>query len=313
MEKILVIGSLNLDYAIRVTDRPQPGETVLGHGLTLSPGGKGGNQAFTIGRFGRQTAMIGAVGDDAAGQMLRANLQRAGVDTDAVETLAGTPSGQAFIHITDQGENSITVIPGANAQVTPEMIGRHLDKMEDCDAVVMQLEIPLPAVIHAARRARALGKTVVLDPAPAVPDLPEELLSQVDILKPNETELHILTGLPTDTDEQVIAAARTLLTKGVGVVTASLGGRGVMMVTRDTAQRFTPPPVHVVDSTAAGTALLPPWSVCITGQTCPKACNLPTGWRPSYAPVPAPRIQSPRPKKFAPCSRKTLDPIPIIP
>ena len=252
MEKILVIGSLNLDYAIRVTDRPQPGETVLGHGLTLSPGGKGGNQAFTIGRFGRPTAMIGAVGDDAAGQMLRANLQRAGVDTDAVETLAGTPSGQAFIHITDQGENSITVIPGANAQVTPEMIDRHLDKMEDCDAVVMQLEIPLPAVIHAARRARALGKTVVLDPAPAVPDLPEELLSQVDILKPNETELHILTGLPTDTDEQVIAAARTLLTKGVGVVTASLGGRGVMMVTRDTAQRFTPPPVHVVDSTAAG-------------------------------------------------------------
>ncbi len=252
MEKILVIGSLNLDYAIRVTDRPQPGETVLGHGLTLSPGGKGGNQAFTIGRFGRQTAMIGAVGDDAAGQMLRANLQRAGVDTDAVETLAGTPSGQAFIHITDQGENSITVIPGANAQVTPEMIGRHLDKMEDCDAVVMQLEIPLPAVIHAARRARALGKTVVLDPAPAVPDLPEELLGQVDILKPNETELHILTGLPTDTDEQVIAAARTLLTKGVGVVTASQGGRGVMMVYRDTAQRFTPPPVHVVDSTAAG-------------------------------------------------------------
>lgn len=81
--------------------------------------------------------MIGAVGDDAAGQMLRANLQRAGVDTEAVETLPGVPSGQAFIHITDKGENSITVISGANAQVTPDMIDRHLDKMENCDAVVM--------------------------------------------------------------------------------------------------------------------------------------------------------------------------------
>ena len=271
MQNILVIGSLNLDYAIRVKDMPLPGETILGEGLTLSPGGKGGNQAFTLGRFGRTVAMIGAVGDDASGRMLTANLEKAGVDTGAIERLPGVPSGQAFIHINEKGENSITVIPGANAQVSPAMIDRHMDQLQACDAVVMQLEVPLSAVCHAAAKAKELHKTVVLDPAPAVPDLPEELLRQVDICKPNETELHILTAMPTDTDEQVIAAARALIRKGVRQVTASLGGRGVMLVTENDAHLFAPPPVTVVDSTAAGDSFTAAMVAMYDGDNLPRS------------------------------------------
>ena len=172
MKKLLVIGSLNMDF---VTNVPHPlavGETMLAQDLRLVPGGKGANQAYAMGRLGGCAAMLGAVGADLHGQRLKQNLSKVGVDVSALKESQEQPTGMAVITVLPHGDNSILVLPGANSQVTPAYVQQHLDLLEACDYVVFQLEIPLETVVYAAKEASRLGKKAILDPAPAVPGLP---------------------------------------------------------------------------------------------------------------------------------------------
>jgi len=256
MNKVLVVGSLNMDFAVYMERRPQAGETVMAQGMKLVPGGKGANQAYALGKLGADTSMIGAVGTDTFGEQMLANLENVGVATDGIKKIAGTETGKAFIEIEKNGQNSISVIAGANAAVDEDLVKAQEEKFAKADAVVMQLEIPLPSVVAAAKLAKKHGKTVVLDPTPARKDLPDELWAQVDITKPNETELALLTGLATNTEEEVVTAAKALIAKGVKNVLVTLGGDGTMHVSADKVEKFAAYKVKAVDTTAAGDCFL---------------------------------------------------------
>ena len=256
MNKVLVVGSLNMDFAVYMDRRPKAGETVMAQSMKLVPGGKGANQAYALGKLGADTSMIGAVGTDTFGEQMLANLENVGVATDGIKKIAGTETGKAFIEIEKSGQNSISVIAGANAAVDEDLVKAQEEKFAKVDAVVMQLEIPMPAVVAAAKLAKNHGKTVVLDPAPARNDLPDELWAQVDITKPNEMELALLTGLPTGTEEEVVTAAKALIAKGVKNVLVTLGGDGTMHVSADKVEKFPAYKVNAVDTTAAGDCFL---------------------------------------------------------
>ena len=252
MCKAVVVGSLNLDTSITLERMPQPGETIAAQGISLNPGGKGANQAFALGRLGCPVAMVGAVGQDAAGEPLRESLQAAGGGCACVARRE-VPTGQAFITVDSAGENAIIILAGANSTVSPADVEKLRPLLAQADCLVLQLEIPLETVAAAAKLARSLGKKVViLDPAPAPGPLPGELLALCDYLKPNETELALLTGLPTATVEQCETAARRLLAQGVGTVLVSLGAKGALAVTPQEALLVAPPQVKAVDTTSAG-------------------------------------------------------------
>lgn len=252
MERIVVVGSLNMDFAVEVREMPEKGETVLGKRVSLIPGGKGANQAYAISRLGKKVQMIGAVGADMFGDKLIGNLQKAGVGVEGICRVKERASGQAFVFVNEAGENSITVIQGANQELTGAWVDENEKAVDCCDAVVMQLEIPISTVVHTAQMARKKGKLVYLDPAPAMPDLPDKLFASVDIVKPNETELKILTGMEASGEEGIILAAKELLKRGVRAVIVTLGEKGCVLVTEKFVREFPARRVKAVDTTAAG-------------------------------------------------------------
>lgn len=252
MSKILVIGSLNMDFVIDVWKMPLAGETILGKSLELVPGGKGANQAYAVGKLGSDVAMIGAVGNDVYGEKLISNLESVGVNTDGIEKLDGVPTGNAFITVDENGENSITVIQGANALLDRSIIDKHINLIEECEAVIMQLEIPLDTVSYVKEIAGKMGKKIILDPAPARNDLSDEFLAGFDIVKPNETELQTLLSEELNTKEELIAGARKLQEKGIKDVIVTLGGDGSFLVRDDECIFFDAEKVKAVDTTAAG-------------------------------------------------------------
>ena len=252
MGKILVIGSLNIDMVMRVDHMPVAGETILCDGMKLVAGGKGANQACAAGRLGTDVTMLGAIGNDSHGEMQRDSLQRSGVDVSGLITKESVSTGTAFITVNKEGNNSIVVVQGANAQFTPEDIEAHRDLLEECEIVILQLEIPMDTVLYAVKLARTLGKTVILDPAPVPEHFPEELYQYVDIIKPNESELSRLTGI-ADAQNHLEEAVQIVKDHGVKNVLVTLGGDGVYLDIENE------PPVHipakkveVVDTTAAG-------------------------------------------------------------
>ena len=251
--QILVVGSVNMDLAVRCPHIPGPGETVLGSSLVESPGGKGANQAVAAARLGGRAAMLGCVGADTYGRTLRAALVDAGVAADHLLD-RGTRSGVAIIEVSDSGENSIVVVPGANALLAPDDVELALDRMPEARLVLLQLEIPLETVIATARAARSRGLRVLLDPAPAQP-LPDSLLSDVDILTPNQTEAALLAGLPAVGPDKAQEAARRLLARGSRSVLIKLGADGVLLAGPSYAQLVPGWRLATVDSTAAGDCL----------------------------------------------------------
>ena len=276
MKKILVIGSMNMDFVTDVPHMPAVGETILAQGLEFVPGGKGANQAFAMGRLGGDVAMLGAVGADTYGERLCENLARAGVDVSQVRRCQEAATSIAVIGVTPQGDNSIIVLPGANRTVDQAYLEEHHGLLEACDILAMQLEIPLDTVLWAAKEAKALGKTVVLDPAPAVPDLPEELFPCLDLIKPNETELSILTGRPYR-PEDLGESARALQAKGVKNVLVTLGGEGSYLLKEDGSEARFPADktVPVVDTTAAGDGFMAGLCVGLAqGQSLEEAAEL---------------------------------------
>jgi ribokinase len=256
MPHITIVGSINMDLVVRVTHLPEPGETILGHDYQTIPGGKGANQAVAAARLGAQVDMVGRVGKDAFGNLLRQNLQREGINGSAVEDDPDSSSGIALITVDKNGQNTIVVASGTNMTMTPAQITQAFEKAAHMDAVVMQLEIPLDCVEETARLACARGAKVVLNPAPAR-QLPPFILQLVDVIVPNESETSLLTGLSVDTFQQAEAAARGLLQAGPRSVVLTLGERGALVVEKDQPAVHIPPhPMQVVDTTAAGDAFV---------------------------------------------------------
>ena len=252
MGKILVIGSLNIDMVMKVDHMPTVGETILCDGMKLVAGGKGANQACAAGRLGTDVTMLGAIGNDSHGEMQRDSLQRSGVDVSGLITKESVSTGTAFITVNKEGNNSIVVVQGANEQFTPEDIEAHRDLLEECEIVILQLEIPMDTVLYAVKLARTLGKTVILDPAPVPEHFPEELYQYVDIIKPNESELSRLTGI-ADTQNHLEEAVQIVKDHGVKNVLVTLGGDGVYLDTENESPVHIPAKkVEVVDTTAAG-------------------------------------------------------------
>ena len=252
MKKILVIGSLNMDTVIETPYMPQSGETLAGRSVTQIPGGKGANQAYAVGKLGGRVSMIGAVADDGIGAVLKENLEAVGVDTTGISVIPGATTGQAFITVDDSGANSIILISGTNGMVSKEMIDRHRDLIEACDILMMQLEVDWQVVEYAKNLAVSMGKMVIVDPAPALPGLPDSFWKGIDYIKPNETELEILVGHSVHGREELESAAGEMFARGVGNVLVSLGGDGCLLMNREGSVFYPAKKVKAVDTTAAG-------------------------------------------------------------
>ena len=264
---VLIAGSANLDFVVRAAHIPAPGETVLGHSFTTFPGGKGANQAVACARAGgAATRMLLALGNDAFAAPLIDSLTQAQVSLHMVH-VAGQPTGTAFICVSAEGENAITVAPGANACLT----AADLPSLAGVSHLLMQLETPVPAVLAYAQAARAAGVKVVLNAAPAQA-LPGELLALVDILVVNEGELAAIVAAQTSqvAAQQDIASAPIaalslhdqLAQLDVPCVVVTLGGAGCVARVKNAAvdnasgciETITQPAykIDVVDTTAAG-------------------------------------------------------------
>lgn len=250
MKKCAVIGSINTDMVARTPRFPAPGESIIGSVFRTEFGGKGANQAIALARLGAEVCMAGKVGDDLFGKKYLEHLIEEKVNVDCVAVEVGETTGVADIWVADSGENSIISIPGANAKCDLDWLNAALERLSDCDIFLLQLEIPHETVGAALKKLREMGKTVILDPAPAVP-LPAEWLACADYITPNETELEILTGdLPKNAT--VEARIRRLVGESNRMVIHKRGAEGAFIGTKDGVLPVSGFKVKAVDTTAAG-------------------------------------------------------------
>lgn len=248
MARVAVVGSANLDLVVRTHRFPQPGETLLGGPFAVHPGGKGANQAVAAGLLGADVAFVGTVGADPYGQILAASLIQAGVDVEFLLRAESTPSGVAQITVSDHGQNTIVVAPGANALTSAETVGDALSRLQPAVTLV-SLEIPLAAV---AACAEAPGYLIV-NPAPAA-ELPDALWSRIDLLTPNESEAAFYSGVVPSDDASCLKAAASLFDQGARRVLITLGGHGAFLATPEGGRHFPHLEVKAIDTTAAGDA-----------------------------------------------------------
>ncbi|MEW2353904.1 ribokinase [Spirillospora sp. NPDC029432] len=246
--EVVVVGSVNADLVIGVDRRPAPGETVLGTDLATYPGGKGANQAVAAARLGGRAAILGRIGDDGHGALLRDALAAAGVDLSHLSVTPG-PSGVALITVDTGGDNSIIVSPGANARLVPADAERARDLLAGAAVVSFQLEIPLETVAAAARTAAAAGARIVLNLSPPA-ELPAGVLELCDPLVVNEHEAAFLLG---HRDEPA-AMAHGLLDRGPRSVLITLGAAGALAADASGVTAVPSPEVEAVDTTGAGDA-----------------------------------------------------------
>ena len=251
--RVLIAGSINMDIVANVERHPVPGETLSGENLDYFPGGKGANQAVAAARAGAHVEMIGAVGDDAFGPNLLGFLTDNGVSTRAVKTLKAVSTGTALIVVDEHGENSIVIIAGANGRLTPNDLSSV--RIETTDVLVAQFETPLEVTTRFFEDGKRVGATTILNPAPAR-EIPDALLWAVDVLVLNETELARITGqalTESSSETEIAAACMDLRSSGFeGVVVATLGARGAVVVTGETAMDVPGRAVSAVDTTGAG-------------------------------------------------------------
>ncbi len=252
-----------MDLVIRTHHIPLPGETVLGSEFGAFPGGKGANQAIAAARQGANVTFLGRVGKDDFGQQLLNSLKVEGIATQHIGMDETVASGVALITLDETGENCIVVAPGANYKLTCDHIHQADIAFINADLVLLQMEIPLEAVITSAVTAKELDLPVVLNPAPAQV-LPEGLLKMVDFLIPNESECAILSGMPVNTLSEIEAAACSLVDKGVGCVVVTLGACGAYQLEKSLPGIHVPGfIVDVEDTTAAGDSFVGAFGVAL--------------------------------------------------
>lgn len=252
--RILVVGSINMDLVIRAPRIPVSGETLIGGEFHTFPGGKGANQAVAARRLGAEVRMLGKVGNDSFGNALLNNLTLEKVDISGVISVAGLSTGVAFIIVDATSQNCIVVSPGANMDLSPKDLHRFIDYFSWAEVVVFQLESPMETVLEGVKIAKDKGTKVILNPAPAR-ELPSEIWKMIDVFVPNEIEAAILTtGLGSDL--RVEEASREFLSKGVKEVVISLGERGCFYSSKEESFFVPAFQVDAVDSTAAGDAFV---------------------------------------------------------
>jgi ribokinase len=264
LAKVIVVGSTNTDMTVRVPRIPAPGETAGGRDFRVSGGGKGANQAVAAARAGATVEFLTAVGDDVLGEQALASLHAEGIELGLAQRVPG-PSGVALIVVDDTGENAIAVAAGANGELRPAHVQPIVDRVGPGDVLLLQLEIPMDAVLTAATLASARAARVVLNPAPAPPDgLPDALLRAVTVLTPNEHEAGHITGVRVDDAGGLARAAAVLHGRGVPHVLITLGGRGVFISSEGGARLVPALPAAAIDTTAAGDVFCGALAVALT-------------------------------------------------
>jgi ribokinase len=249
--RILVVGSSNTDMIARVPRIPRPGETILGGEFLTAAGGKGANQAVAAARAGGEVTLIARVGKDMFGERALAGFRQARINVNYILRDSSQPSGVALIFVSDTGQNSIAVAPGANARLSPADVKRARTEFIRADVLLTQLETPLPTVIAAVKLAARNRVLTILNPAPAQA-LPDDLLKHVSILTPNEGEAELLTGIKVTGKSSGLRAAAKLRARGVQIVIITLGAAGALMVSQAGHTLVPGFRVRPVDTTAAG-------------------------------------------------------------
>lgn len=253
MARILVVGSTHMDFVVTVPRLPQVGETVLGENFVMKPGGKGANQAVAASRLGAEVFLVSRVGADDVGKRLLENLERNRVSTRFVSVDEESHSGVAFILVDSEGRNMIAVAPGVDRRVSPGDVDKALKELDKVDVLLLQLEIPLETVFHAAKACNERGVKVILNPAPYT-RLPEQIFQHVYAVTPNEIEAEQMTGVDIRDLNDCCEAGLRLLEKGVSSVIITLGAKGAYVVSREFEGLVEGFKVPVVDTTGAGDA-----------------------------------------------------------
>ncbi len=268
---IAVVGSSNMDLVVKSKRIPAMGETILGGDFIMVPGGKGANQAVAAAKLGAQVFFIAKLGDDIFGLQSLNNFRKEGVNTKYVLQTDEAPSGVALIMVDDEGNNVIVVAPGANHKLSPDDVKAAESDIASSGALVAQLEVPIETIEFSARLANKSNVPFILDPAPAQ-KLSAELLNMVDVLTPNETEAHILTGVEVKDRKSAEAAAQKLLECGVKNVILTMGASGYLSVGKEGKEFVAARKVTAADSTAAGDAFTGSLAVGLAkGQTLSQA------------------------------------------
>jgi ribokinase len=263
--RIVVVGSLNVDFVLSLERFPAPGETVVGNHFATYPGGKGGNQAYGAARLGGIVSMVGQVGNDAHAGWLKQHLALGGVDVAHVRTDPAVSTGVAVIGVDPSGQNRIVIVAGSNGTLRLEHLAPLERLLGPGDILLLQLEVPMPTVEAAARMAKQAGAIVILDPAPAVA-LGRELLGAADYVTPNESELATLTNLPVQASldrGEATRRARRLQELGAKQVIVKMGSHGALLVSAAGEQFWPAIPVQAVDTTAAGDAFNAAFAVAL--------------------------------------------------
>ncbi|HCV5138812.1 TPA: ribokinase [Staphylococcus aureus] len=250
--KVVILGSTNVDQFLTVERYAQPGETLhVEEAQKAFGGGKGANQAIATARMQADTTFITKIGTDGVADFILEDFKVAHIDTSYIIKTAEAKTGQAFITVNAEGQNTIYVYGGANMTMTPEDVINAKDAIINADFVVAQLEVPIPAIISAFEIAKAHGVTTVLNPAPAKA-LPNELLSLIDIIVPNETEAELLSGIKVTNEQSMKDNANYFLFIGIKTVLITLGKQGTYFATKNQSQHIEAYKVNAIDTTAAG-------------------------------------------------------------
>lgn len=252
MNKVTVIGSINLDTNLRVKKMPRPGETVHATDHYSAAGGKGANQAVAAARAGSDVSFIGGVGDDAAGKEMLNLLKSENINTSGIITATKESTGQAFITVDDSGQNSITIYAGANYAFGADEVLQNQGLIKNADFLIAQFETPLAATIKGFEIAHEAGVRTILNPAPGMDQIPVELLKLTDIITPNETEAETITSVKVIDEKAAQKAAVKLREQGVGTVIITIGDKGAFYSYQSKNELIPAFKVKAVDTTAAG-------------------------------------------------------------
>ncbi|MBS5329659.1 ribokinase [Limosilactobacillus oris] len=251
MNKVTIVGSLNVDTTLRIKRMPLPGETLAAEGKSSAAGGKGANQAVSAARSGAQTAFIGEVGKDNSGQMMLDEMKANGIDVAGIRENDQVGTGTASILLDENGQNSILIYGGANQQLSPTDVEAAEDKITAADFVVAQFETPQAATLRAFQLAKANGVTTILNPAPAQ-KIDPEVLKLTDLIIPNETESAELTGVIITDETSMLISAAKFAQMGVRNLIITVGAKGAFYCTQDGYSFIPAFKVNAVDTTAAG-------------------------------------------------------------